>query len=205
AGAAELAKRVRSAAPDVVLTEATFADGSAVEACLDELVASGARVAVICDDPSPERLTGILARGACAYLRSDTSPLDLVDAVVDVAEGHTVLHPWATATVMDQWRRMRAGGGGGLGRTAGSALTAREAEVLAAMVDGLATKAIARRLGVAVKTVENHKIRIFDKLGVRTQAGAVALAISHGLLSDAAPPTQGRPETAPQGALGAVR
>jgi DNA-binding NarL/FixJ family response regulator len=34
-----------------------------------------------------------------------------------------------------------------------------------------------------VKTVENHKIRIFDKLGVRTQAAAVTFAIAHGLLA----------------------
>ena len=41
-------------------------------------------------------------------------------------------------------------------------------------------------LGVALKTVENHKIRIFDKLGVRTQAEAVSLAIGHSLLAGAA-------------------
>ena len=54
------------------------------------------------------------------------------------------------------------------------------------MADGLATKAIATKLGVALKTVENHKIRIFDKLGVRTQAEAVSLAIGHSLLAGAA-------------------
>src|SRR5436305_1144934 len=64
-----------------------------------------------------------------------------------------------------------------------SNLTPRELDVLEAMSDGLATKAIASRLGVATKTVENHKVRIFDKLGVRTQAQAVSLAIGHGLLS----------------------
>jgi hypothetical protein len=36
---------------------------------------------------------------------------------------------------------------------------------------------------MAVKTGENHKIRIYDKLGVRTQAHAVSLAISQGLLA----------------------
>jgi hypothetical protein len=41
---------------------------------------------------------------------------------------------------------------------------------------------------MATKTVENHKIRIYDKLGVRTQAHAVSLAISQGLLTgDLAP------------------
>jgi len=60
-------------------------------------------------------------------------------------------------------------------------LTARELEVLAAMADGLSAKAIALRLGVALKTVENHKVRIFDKLGVQTQAHAVSVAIGLGV------------------------
>ncbi len=51
--------------------------------------------------------------------------------------------------------------------------------------EGIGIKAIARRLGVSVKTVENHKTRLFDKLGVRTQAHAVSLAIGHGLLASA--------------------
>jgi two-component system nitrate/nitrite response regulator NarL len=65
--------------------------------------------------------------------------------------------------------------------TARPELTAREDEVLGDMVEGLAAKAMTKRLGVATKTVEDQKIRIFDKLGVRTQAQAVAVAISHGL------------------------
>ena len=50
------------------------------------------------------------------------------------------------------------------------------------MVEGLSTKAIARRLGVAYKTVENHKIRVFEKLRVRTHAQAVSVAIEHQLV-----------------------
>ncbi len=59
----------------------------------------------------------------------------------------------------------------------GAELTSRELEVLGAMTDGLSTKAVAHHLGIAVKTVENHKTRIFDKLGVHSQAQAVAMAI----------------------------
>ena len=59
--------------------------------------------------------------------------------------------------------------------------------VLTAMAEGLATKAIALRLDVAVKTVENHKARVFGKLGARNHAHAVTLAIEQGLLS---PPSQ---------------
>ena len=72
----------------------------------------------------------------------------------------------SVAGVVTQWRsaqhRDRAG--------AGAELTLREMEVLNAMADGLSTKAVARLLGVAVKTVENHKTRVFSKLGVHSQA-----------------------------------
>jgi len=50
----------------------------------------------------------------------------------------------------------------------------REMEVFNAMADGLSTKAAARLLGVAVKTVESHRTRVFAKLGVRSQAQLVA-------------------------------
>jgi len=50
------------------------------------------------------------------------------------------------------------------------------------MAEGLPAKAIAKRLGVALKTVESHKIRLFDKLGARTQAHAVSIAMGYGLV-----------------------
>lgn len=168
--------------PDVVLTEASFGDGTVVEDLLAELLAGGTKVAVLCDDPSPERLTGILARGASGFLRPSASPDEVVEALRSLAVGAAALEPEAAGTILEQWRRLRAGSGSPSGSALPS-LTAREHDVLEAMTDGLATKAVAQRLGMAVKTVENHKTRVFDKLGVRTQAAAVSFAISNGLLA----------------------
>jgi DNA-binding NarL/FixJ family response regulator len=187
--ATELVELCRSEQPDVVYAEDSFDDGSEIESVLVLLNTTGARVIVVCDDPSPERLTRILALGAHGYLRHDTTPEQVLDAVEWVAGGAAVLGPAATATVLDQWRKLREPArrntvSGGVA----SSLTVREHDVLVAMADGLPAKSVARRLGMATKTVENHKIRIYDKLGVRTQAHAVSLAISHGLLTgDLAP------------------
>jgi DNA-binding NarL/FixJ family response regulator len=63
-------------------------------------------------------------------------------------------------------------------------LSDREREVLHLMMEGLATKAIARRLHIAVKTVEAHRARIFTKLQVRNQKQAVVLALSEPHLLD---------------------
>jgi DNA-binding NarL/FixJ family response regulator len=54
------------------------------------------------------------------------------------------------------------------------ALTAREREVLSLVASGLAGKQVARALGISTKTVEQHKTRIYGKLGVANQAAAVA-------------------------------
>ncbi|MFB3739255.1 MAG: LuxR family transcriptional regulator [Candidatus Velamenicoccus archaeovorus] len=55
-------------------------------------------------------------------------------------------------------------------------LTARERQVLSLVAKGLPGKQVARLLGISVKTVEQHKTRIFGKLGVQSQAAAVAVA-----------------------------
>lgn len=57
-------------------------------------------------------------------------------------------------------------------------LSEREREVLQLMVDGFATKVIAQRLELAIKTVEAHRARIFSKLKVRNQREAVVVALS---------------------------
>ncbi|HEV7888376.1 MAG TPA: LuxR C-terminal-related transcriptional regulator, partial [Acidimicrobiales bacterium] len=123
--------------------------------------------------------------GVSGYLLYDAAPEEVALGVVAVARGAAVLNPTAAAMVLTQWRRMRSSAAGGGRRI--SPLTPREADVLAALVDGLPTKGIAQRLSMATKTVENHKIRIFDKLGVRTQAHAVSVAISSGLVPLAEP------------------
>jgi two-component system nitrate/nitrite response regulator NarL len=166
---------------DVAVTDITLADDE-LEPHLEALMATGVRVLVLCDDRSPERLTALLAMGVSGYLFHDSTPEQVAEAALAVASGAVALDPVAATTILDQWRRLRSRPMSLYAR-ARAVPTPREQEVLAAMADGLATKAIARRLGVSAKTVENHKTRLFDKLGVRTQAHAVSLAIGHGLLA----------------------
>lgn len=170
--------------PTVAVIASDLADG-AIDDHLPALLATGTRVVVMSEDRSPERMTALLGAGVSGYLSRDSSPDHVADAVEAVADGDAALHPAAAETVLHQWRLLRSEG-----RSAGLApraeLTAREHDVLVAMADGLQAKAIANRLGVTLKTIENHKIHIFDKLGVRTQAHAVSLAIGQGLLDSPA-------------------
>jgi DNA-binding NarL/FixJ family response regulator len=62
-------------------------------------------------------------------------------------------------------------------------LTSRQREVLQLVAEGRARKEIAQILGVSVKTVEFHKQKITEKLGLHTDAALTAYAIRHGIAS----------------------
>jgi DNA-binding NarL/FixJ family response regulator len=62
-------------------------------------------------------------------------------------------------------------------------LTSRQREVLQLVAEGRVRKEIAQILGVSVKTVEFHKQKITEKLGIHTDAGLTAYAIRHGIAS----------------------
>ena len=68
-------------------------------------------------------------------------------------------------------------------RAAGSrfdALTAREREVMEKLLDGCANKVVAIDLGISERTVEQHRARLMHKLGVRSVAELLQLAIAAG-------------------------
>ena len=67
-------------------------------------------------------------------------------------------------------------------RSRSTSLSPRERDVLSSITRGLAAKEIARSLGISIKTVERHKTRIFEKLGVVNQAAAAFVAAERGIL-----------------------
>lgn len=61
-------------------------------------------------------------------------------------------------------------------------LTDREAEVLVGVARGHSNKQIAADLGISPKTVQHHVAHAYEKLGIRSRAGAALVAVEHGLL-----------------------
>jgi DNA-binding NarL/FixJ family response regulator len=165
--------------PDVALAS-DWLGGQPVEEVLKELLATGVSLIVLSADPSPDRLSRLLSADIAGYLSYDASPDEIVLGVLAAARGEIAVNPSVASVVLGQWRRLRAQPLT-FGARRPPSLTRRELDILNAMADGLAAKAIALRLGVALKTVENHKIRIFDKLGVRSHAHAVTVALAYGL------------------------
>jgi PAS domain S-box-containing protein len=62
-------------------------------------------------------------------------------------------------------------------------LTERERQVLVLVAEGKSTRHAARQLGISYKTVESHRSRILEKLGVHETASLVRYAIRAGLIA----------------------
>jgi len=61
-------------------------------------------------------------------------------------------------------------------------LTSRERQVLALIAEGQSNKAVARQLGIGVRTIETHRERIMDKLNIHSIAGLTQFAIRNGVI-----------------------
>ncbi len=119
--------------------------------------------------------------GAIGYLLKDTTREQLVDAIHAAARGETVLAPRVAARLVARMRQ-----------PAQAPLTAREADVLNAVADGLTNAEIGRRLVIAEATVKTHLLRLFAKLDVNDRTRAVVVAMERGLLRRV-PGTEGSP------------
>ena len=124
-----------------------------------------------------QTIFGLLESGAIGYVLKDEALETVVDAVRAAARGESWLSPAVARQVV---RRA-------IGETSSSPepppipLTPREKEVLRLLAQGLDNEAIARRLVVTKRTVQNHVSNIYSKLEMSSRTEAALYAIRHGL------------------------
>jgi NarL family two-component system response regulator LiaR len=174
ASAAEAVDIAETVSPDVVLLDLVMPDGNGIGALRRFIeVAPGLRVLVLTSFADDAQIFAAIAAGASGYLLKDIDPQALADAIRDVHAGRPALHPSVAARLMR---------GTAPWRITHDDLTAREREVLRLMVEGLANKQIAQRLGIGEKTIKTHVSRVLAKLGVTDRTQAAVLAIREGLV-----------------------
>lgn len=106
-----------------------------------------------------------LAAGAYGYLVKGAALCDLVAAVRTVAEGRRFLSPSVHRA------------------THYRPLSPREQQVLMRVADGARSQQIADELGLSVRTVEHHRARLMQKLGINDVAGLTRYALRTGLIT----------------------
>jgi DNA-binding NarL/FixJ family response regulator len=157
---------------DVILYD-TFAavQGNGVD--LEDLVqGTDARVVIFSWNVHEDLVRGALERGAAGYLSKGLDPERIIAGIEAVHRGETVT-PQALGTGSEPAAR-----GQWPGRELG--LSAREAEVLALITQGLSNQEIADRTYLSINSVKTYIRTAYRKIGVNRRAQAVAWGIRHG-------------------------
>ena len=166
---------IKEHAPQVALLDHQMpgVDGGQVAAAAqrDELPT---RVLLVSANNDPAIVYHALQQGAAGFLPKESSRSEIVNAVIDCAEGRDVVAP-ALASGLAMEIRRRA-------EPTGPTLSAREREVLNLIAEGNSIPMIAKQLFLAPSTVKTHVQRLYEKLGVGDRAAAVAEAMRRGLL-----------------------
>ncbi|KAJ1684187.1 hypothetical protein LUZ63_020480 [Rhynchospora breviuscula] len=184
----EVLDRFPAARPQVVVLDLQIPEPDGV-AVAGELVARDAAVRILVLSASGEQqhVLDAVKAGATGYLVKSASSSELVAAVRRVGLGDAVFTPGLAGLVLGEYRRLGEGGAGAGAGTAGGggevrpALTERETEVLRMVAKGLSYKAIAERLVLSHRTVQNHVQNTLRKLQMHNRVELVRFAIEHGL------------------------
>jgi two-component system response regulator DesR len=115
----------------------------------------------------PGYLRRAMSSGASGFMLKDAPAAELAVAIRRTARGERVLDPQLAAQALSD---------------GDSPLSAREAEVLAATVDGSSVADVARRVFLSEGTVRNHLSAAIQKLGARNRTEAARIAREKGWL-----------------------
>ena len=171
----------RDREPDVVVVDLSMPGTPGIDAVRRILAASPeTQIIVLTVSAKQSDALEALAAGACCYLLKDTRVEELVASIRLAAAGHAVLSREIVRTLAEQVRIGSWDGTDAAGN--GSALSARELEVLRLVAEGADNATIGRELSISGHTVKQHVTSILNKLGVQNRVQAAVCAVRTSLV-----------------------
>lgn len=166
-------------APDVILLDVQLpgVDGIAALTKFKE-IAPNTRVIILTVFDDADKIFRAVCAGASGYVLKASGTDKIGEAIRQVMRGGAPMTPEVAKKVLDAFANseLMPGVKGDYG------LTAREREILKLLAQGLLKKEIADALSISVNTVSTHLRRVYDKLHVNTNTGAVAKALREGII-----------------------
>lgn len=170
--------------PDVALIDLSLPGEGGIEA-IRQLRKTRPRVRTVAltmhDDPL--FLRSVLSAGGSGYVVKRAADSELLAAIRAVREGRSFVSPMLAEAEAQEVAAVPQLNGLIDAEEALARLSARERQVLVLLAHGHTHSEMAEQLGISVKTVETHRARLSDKLGLKTRADLVRLALDAGLLA----------------------
>jgi two-component system response regulator NreC len=165
--------------PDVVVLDVSMPRLSGIEAArrIHEALPA-ARILVLTMHDDEEYILKMVRAGASGYLLKDGAASELLAGIRTLKAGKTHFGPHATKALSDAFARDRPAEPA----DPYERLTDREREVFQLVVEGKTNAEIAEILFISPKTVDNHRTRLMEKLGLHSTAEVIRYAVKHKLL-----------------------
>ncbi len=132
------------------------------------------RVLILTIHDAEQLVDRAMEAGAQGYVGNSFAETDLVFAIETVLQGRTFFNSktWESPTTTN--RR---------GQLVSNKVTLREREIIRLLAEGNSNKEVAARLRISVRTVENYRARIMQKLQLRSFSDLVRYAIRNGMVT----------------------
>lgn len=140
-----------------------------------------ARILVLSMHDDPMHVRRVLHAGAAGYVTKNARPDEIIEAVRLVANGGTYIEHSIAEELVFSSIKLRS--------HPLSELSTRELEVLRLLAKGCSMSSIGSIIGASPKTAANSSSRIKAKLGARTTADLISIALRSGLVDRQAEPS----------------
>ena len=168
--------RAQESQPDVILMDLLMPGMDGIEATRQIISRQPqTRILVLTSFAADNKVFPAIKAGALGYLLKDSSPSELIRAILQVHHGEPSLHPTIARKLLQEIARPAE-----LQPTP-EALTAREVMVLQLIAQGLSNQEIADRVAISESTVRAHVSRILAKLHLASRTQAALYAVREGL------------------------
>lgn len=166
--------------PDLLLMDISMPPGQSGLVACDKIARDfpSTKIIILTMFAEPEYLFYTLRGGAAGYVLKNSTPDELLAAIHAVIQGGTYIHP----KMAELLTRQLVEAGSDSDRSY-QKLSNRELEILQLLAKGFTNKEVSEQVYLSVKTVEAHRSKIYQKLGLKTRADLVDYALRHRLLN----------------------
>jgi len=163
--------------PDVIVADISMPMLNGIEAVIQiKKVHPEIKIVFLTMHPDAAYAVSAFKAGASGYVLKHSAPDELVTAIREALKGRTYATPLIAGKLLHSYQS-----GAHSGTDAALSLTSRQREVLQLLAEGRSAKEIAAILNISTKTVEYHKYRMMEDLGINTAAELVRYAVKQGI------------------------
>jgi DNA-binding NarL/FixJ family response regulator len=176
----ELLSLLKQLAPDMVILDISMPNLRGIEATREiKSLYPHVKVLILTMYKDKDLLVQAISAGADGYLLKEDADSELYSAVESIRNSDHYISPTLTVEVKHGFIQLLQEHH----KSLAPVLTTREGEVLKLIAEGKSSKEIGGLLGISVRTADNHRKNIMNKLGTRKNIQLVRYAISKGYVS----------------------